>query len=288
MKLINFRGLNCYLNCIVTVAASLGVDYLSSFATLWSETDFTYDPISRVYLTKRMISNLEALGAKLEALNCSSENDREKSLSQFPAGECIIVGMDAFHIPWNQYYHRLCGIHHFIARKGQDGSLSCFDPTYSQQDMRITPEEIVSYAFDMKRLRKVAKRPFHIEGTREAREILRTHPETREILLRKIGGCTGAKQKDADMLAKYIDAMIRNRYLYRHYLQNRPSASEGDWQLFSDEFFLRWTAVKNGLYKAFLIRPNESVLLEVCRQFRGLIDEEIAAAGKMIKAAPAC
>ncbi|MFT9056797.1 MAG: hypothetical protein ABF449_09295 [Ethanoligenens sp.] len=285
MNLIHFRGLNCYHDCIVTIAASLGLDYRASFATLWSETDFIYDPHSKVYLTKRMIANLQTLGAKLEKLDCSSPENMKESLSQFKAGEWIIIGTDTFYIPWTRYYHTLYNTHHFMVRKERDGSLSCADPTCGRQDMRITFEEIIPHIFDIKRVRRVAEKPLNFGAIREARAVLRSHPEMRKSLLEKMNGCTGAKQEDAGLLARYISAMIDNRYLFRHYLQTRPSASNQDRQLFSDEFFLRWTAVKNGLFKASLIRPNESVLRDVCGRAGELVDEEIAMAEKMIETA---
>lgn len=284
MNLIRFRGLNCFHNCIVNVAALLGVDYLASFANLWSETDFAYDPVLKVYLTKRMLTNLEALGARLETLRCATPKEVTESLSLFRAGEWIIAGMDAFDIPWNLYYRTLHGPHYFLACKQAGGPLSCLDPTDNKQDLRLTPEAFVPYVFDIRRIRRVPEKPLHA-GLPEAREILRTHPETQKDLFEKIRGCAGENQKNTRLIAKYIDAMTNNRYLYRHYLQNSPSASGGEPCFFDSDFFLRWTAVKNGLYKAALVRNSESILQEVCSQLGSLLHAETIIAETMLAAA---
>ena len=53
MKLINFQGLNCYYNCILSIANYLGADYVQALASLWSETDFKYDAIRDQKTDKR-------------------------------------------------------------------------------------------------------------------------------------------------------------------------------------------------------------------------------------------
>lgn len=280
MKLINFHGLNCYYNSIVTVAAFLGVDYPASFATLWSETDFTYDPICHIYLTQRMFTALEALGARLEILNCSPKEKTNESLALFQPGEWIIVGMDAFYIPQNQYYQTLHGFHYFLVHNTHADLLYYFDPTYNQKQVKILREDIIAYAFDICRIRKVAAKPLHIGPVEEARKVMRAHPETKEKLLEQISGCTCGNQKNAGLLAAYVDALISNRYLYRHYLESLPSAPSWRQHCFTDDFLLRWTAVKNGLYKASLIKNNESLIDELCKQFNDLFDAEIDMAEK--------
>lgn len=283
MNLIHFRGLNCYLNCIVNAATFLGVNYQTSLATLWSETDFTYDSIHNVYLTKRMVTNLEMLGVKLEVLNCTSEQETVESLSLFQIGEWIILGMDAFYIPWNQYYHTLHDHHYFLARKETADLLSCFDPTYNQKNMQIMTCDIHSYVFDILRIHKVIEKPFHIGIMEECEEIIADHPKTQKRLLTQIYERTDGKHRDEGLLlAKYIDAMINNRYLYRHYLEYMTCYPEKGQSFFDNDFFAQWTAVKNGLFKASLLQNNEECIHKVCTHFNHLMNTEIAIAKQIM------
>ncbi|NLT58744.1 MAG: hypothetical protein GXX99_07265 [Clostridiales bacterium] len=282
MNLVYFRGLNCYHACIVNVAALLGVRYRDAFATLWSETDFSYDPMHDLYLTKRMMANLEALGAKLEPLNCASKQVAEEGLCRLCPGAWIIVGMDAFHIAWNPFYQSLHSFHYFIVQKEAGERSPCFDPMYSQKEMWITPEEMSAHAFALLQLRKVPQTPLSIGAAQEAQEVVRTHPETQANLLENIRGCVRGEQKKVGLLARYVDAMINNRYLYRNYLQNSPSGLAAHPEFFNDDFFAQWTSVKNGLYKASLVSDNEHIIDEVCKKFSSLIDMEISMAEKMI------
>lgn len=282
MNLIHFRGLNCYFNCVVSIAAYLGLNYEDSFATLWSETDFTYDRRHHAYSTKRMLANLEAMGVKLKGLGCDSQKEAEEVLSSCQEGEFIIVGMDAFCIPWSPIYQALHDPHYFFAQKEQPDSFFCFDPTYSKEYMRIMPDDIISHAYDIWRIEKVTEKPPHFGVIEEAQEIICNHPQTQEKLLFEINECTHEKQKNAGSLAKYAAALINNRYLYKHYLQSSLPNADKYQQFFDKDFFLRWEAVKNGLYKASLIKNNESVIDEVCKLFNNLIDEEIAIAKQII------
>lgn len=286
MDLINFEGLNCYYNCIVSVANCIGVDYCTSFATLWSETEFKYDKNRKVYLTKRMLTNLDTLGAKFEMLECFSVKQRENSLSMFQKGEFIIIGMDVFYIPWNELYGIHHGPHYFIARNSLTEYLICFDPTYKQKGQLINFKEVVSHAFDISRMYKVTEDPLQCEikfhPISEACEVLRTHSNIRHNLVEKVSNCSYGDQKNTIQLAKYVDTMISNRYLYKYYLQRKLFLYDKNNLFFNREFFLKWKAVKNGLYKAAIIKNNKEVIDEVCSYLSDLIDEETSMAEKMI------
>lgn len=54
MRLTYFQGLNCYYECIICIAGYYGLEPAAAFASLWSETDFKYDPYRKAYLTNRM------------------------------------------------------------------------------------------------------------------------------------------------------------------------------------------------------------------------------------------
>lgn len=275
MSLILFQGLNCYSASMINAAVFTGVDYRNVFADLWSETDFTYDQVHHLYLSRRMPENLETLGVSMEFLNCCSKWEIKKNISRLPIGQWVIVGMDAFFIPWVPFYQTLHSLHYFIARKENESFFSCFDPTYDKQNLEITEEHMISYASDICRIHKSAKKPFHKEIRQEAQEILDTHPATQEKLLAQITECAYGKQENGELLAKYIDALINNRYLYLHYLQKMPLPGGKYDQYFQTEFFQKWAAVKHGLYKASMSKDNQVLIRDVCEHFKELIGEEM-------------
>lgn len=283
MKLIHFQGLNCYFGCVISISAFFGLNYEDLFATLWSETDFTYDHHNHVYSTKRISANLEAMGAKLKDLSCTSEKELEEGLSLCPEGEFIIVGMDAFYIPWSPIYSALRDNHYFFAQREKANSFICFDPTYDKKYMNIMRDDIISHAYDIRLVEKAAQKPLQTGVLQEAQEIICNHPQLKEKLLFEINECAhDEKRRNAGLLAKYIAALINNRYLFKHYLQNSPAGSDKYQQFFDKNLFSQWEAVKNGLYKTSLIKNNESVISEVCKAFSILIDEEIAIAKQII------
>lgn len=281
MSLIFFQGLNCYSASIINAAVFTGVDYRNVFSNLWSETDFTYDQVNHLYLSRRLPKNLESMGVSMEFLNCCSKADIKENLSVLPIGQWVIAGMDAFFIPWVPFYQTLHNLHYFIARKEDKSSFSCFDPTYDKQNLEIKEEQLISYASDICLIHKSSEKSLHTEMRQEAQQILDTHPETQKNLLSQIMECAHGKQKNGELLARYIDALINNRYLYLHYLQNMP-LSEGKYhQYFHREYFQKWAAVKHGLYKASMSKDNQVLIGEVCGHFNELIKEEVRIASEM-------
>lgn len=275
MSLIFFQGLNCYSASLINAAVFTGVDYPTVFADLWSETDFTYDQLHCLYLSRRLPKNLTSMGIDMEFWNCCSKEEIRKNSTGLPAGQWLIVGMDAFVIPWVPFYQTLHHLHYFIARKENRNVFSCFDPTYDRQNLEITEEHMLLYASDICRIHKSTKKPLHVESRQEAQKILDTHPETQEKLLTQIMECAHGKQKNGELLAKYIDALINNRYLYLHYLQNMPLSVEKYDQYFHREFFRKWAALKHGLYKASISKDNHVLIREACEHFKELIREEM-------------
>lgn len=275
MNLIHFQGLNCYTSSMLNAAVFIGVDYRYALADLWSETDLTYDQIHHLYLSRRMPANLENLGVSLKLLNCCSKQEMEKNISSLAIGQYHVVEMDAFYIPWVPYYHTLHSFHYFIARKEENCFFSCFDPTYDKTYMEFTEEDMIAHVSDICQIQKAAEKQFCMGIRQEAREILYTHQKTQENLLRQIRECAYGKQKNGELLAKYIDALINNRYLYLHYLQNMPLFKERFERYFHKEYFLKWTAVKHGLYKASFRQNNQELIREVCGHFQELIQEEM-------------
>lgn len=76
--------------------------------------------------------------------------------------------------------------------------------------------------------------------------------------------------------------MINKRYLFQRFLQQYSFAFGHDQRFFDRDFFSQWEAVKNGLYKASIIRNNESVVNEVSSLFLNLIRRETNMAKEMI------
>ncbi|SHK05299.1 hypothetical protein [Propionispora hippei] len=281
MSLIFFQGLNCYSSCLVNAAVFTGADYREVFADLWSETDFTYDQVHRLYLSQRLPKNLASMEVSMRFINCCSGWEIKEKVVGMPMGQLLIVGMDAFFIPWVPFYQTMHSFHYFIARKENEMLFSCFDPTYDKQNLEITEEHLIAYASDICRIDKSVKKTFSVDIRQEAQKILETHPETQEKLLAQIMECSHGKQKNGELLAKYIDALSNNRYLYLHYLQTMPLPGEQCDQCFHKEFFRKWAAVKHGLFKASLNMDNQFLICEVCEYFKELIAEEMSIARKL-------
>lgn len=282
MELIYFQGLNCYHVCVISLANHFGINYPDAFATLWSETDFRYDSYHQVYLTKRMLTNLEGLGTKVETLDCPAPKDADRALSLFQEGEFMIVGMDAFYIPWTPFYQTFHGPHYFIVQNAKTDTLACFDPTYNKKNEQIACQEIAAHTYEICRMSKVAPKNLKIEAIHEAREIVHTHPNTRSVLLSQIHDCIEGERANMILLAKYIDTMINNRYLYGFFLENQLCPYDENHLLLNNNFFLEWKAVKNGLYKASVKKNNKDIIHEVSEHFNHLIEEEIAMSEKII------
>ena len=279
MDLIHFDGLNCYNSCIVNAAEFLNVDYLASFTALWSETDFSYDEIFDMYLTTRMPSALEKLGLKLNRLPCSAKHGGEPGFAGLKSGTLFTAGMDAFYMPWNQYYKLLRGYHYFLGRKVSDNLICCFDPTYNISDVLIAPDEILPHVFDMAEISSCcSKAVVKHDVVHESYEVLETLPELFKRLDSKIKECSGVRRSKAGKIGKYVDAMYTNRSLYRHYLEQLPDCPDALTTLFDDELFSQWTAVKYGLYKASLMQDNTEILEKICTKLYRIIELERAAA----------
>lgn len=281
MRLTYFQGLNCYYECIICIAGYYGLEPAAAFDCLWSETDFKYDPCRKVYLTKRLLQNLSAMGAGLEMLDCTQPEMICASLLRPEEKEPFLVGMDAFYIPWNPLFGIHHGPHYFIACHLGGEKLICQDPTYEKQDMEIDSRQVRAYSFDISRIlyedrpgrgKEKERKKFGIGA--EARKMSDILPDIRNRLLRHM---TETAMKDMDktvLLARYVDAMIGNRRMYGYYLREYfPEIYEK--HIFSrKKFFSEWNAVKNGILKAAVSKDSSPVLTEVCCQFHTLMDEE--------------
>lgn len=292
MKLINLQGLNCYHNSIISIVRQLGVDFPLAFADLWSESDFRYDSIREMYLSKRLVSNLERLGAKLEIQYFSAAQAVREALSQLTPEEYFVVGMDAYDIPWNPHYQTTYGAHYFIARcpaRYTSGCITpsdafhCFDPTYNKNAEEISGEALAHHAFEINRVRAVEPSVSTADPIRDAQAVIRTHPEQCKKIMAEINACKHKEQQEIVLLARYIDTMISNRYLLRCYLEQTQPPQVRQCMYLRSDFLIRWFAVKNGLYKASVCRGDEALLEEIRSSFQVLMEEELVMAGEMVK-----
>lgn len=282
MKLIHHQGFNCYHDCIISIVDHLGVDYPLSFARLWSEVDFRYDTFQKVFVTKRMITDLDQLGARVEILPCTTTAQTAARFTSFDKNEFIIVGMDAFYIPWNQFYQTFHGAHYFIVQNTKTDILSCFDPTYQKANQKISFEELIQHVDDIDRIHSTKKQAIQAEYVDEVKAVLQTLPTIRSELLKQMDSCKNADQESVLLLAKYIDTMISNRYLFRYYLQQQLPLAERNNSFLKSDFLIRWFIVKNGLYKASISKNKELLIDEVKSYFEALIEEEMTIAETML------
>ncbi len=281
MGLIYFQGLNCYSSSIINAAIFNGVDYRSAFSNLWSETYFTYDQVHHIFLSTRMSANLEELGIRQKFLNCCSVEAVKRNLSQLSIEQWLVVGMDAFYIPWTPFFNILHSYHYFIAQKRKSTTFFCYDPTYDIKDLTLNEEYMISHITDICQINKYPGKQLHRSVLQETREILYSHPITRDKLISQIEECTCDNRKRGELLAKYIDALINNRYLYVHYLNNLSACSSKYNLYFSEDFFHRWLTVKYGLFKSSLRQNNQDIINEICECIVTLFYEEMNAATKI-------
>lgn len=281
MKLINFPGLNCYTNGIVSIINDLGLDYSTVFSSLWSETDFYYQPSREVYLSKRFPDTLPVLGLKFIMQLCESPEVTDERLSELCEGELIILGMDAFYVPWSQFFNTFHGPHFFIARYTNCDNILCYDPTFRKTDVSLTRDDIVSHAYDVSRIISVEKMPSQADALYDANEVLRTHPDTRGMVLSEIDRAENDEPSSTVLLAKYADALMNNRYLYKHYLEKLPPPYDEKHIHLTKDILSKWGALKTSLYKVAITR-NNGMFNEVRKLFCELVDDEMRAANMML------
>jgi len=275
MKLISFEGLNCYTSCVISIAKHFGLTYEMSFYNLWSETSFIYDDRFNLYYTKRMLENLETLGLKLDKVFCDTPELVKKTLDSVENSVFLIIGMDAYYLPWSPIYQLSHDSHYFIIQKDGTDSFPCFDPSYGEDNIQLPCGEIMSHAFEINIAEQVIQMSLDANGVTELQEILQMHSNIREKIFTEI-----EDERDLALTGRYIGAFIDNRCLYRNYLNELPSNGYVQ-QLFHNDYFMEWKAVKNGLFKASLLRNNAKIVCEVKSRLSRMIDREIDMAEKM-------
>lgn len=286
MKLIHFPGLNCYHDCVITLAEAFGLDYLPSFSGLWAEDGLRYDPICKVFLTRRMPTALEAMGLKLEPPNVTGE-ERERAWAQLPVGGFALAGMDGCLTPWNPLYQLHHGPHYFIVQKTRADPQTCFDPTYGLNGQLLDSRELVGNAYALIPARKVE--PSFLPGEHDtdpilaqAREVITRHPAALHGFLEQADSWFHGTGEAVLLPAKYADALLTNRVLYRRYLEERHPGSEAA-ALFQEKgFYEAWQAVKHGFYKAALKKWDPAAFDDVCGRLTALFHQETAWARQLL------
>ena len=175
------------------------------------------------------------------------------------------------------------GPHYFLAQKRAEGEFPCFDPTYSLQGVSISQKIVLERAFDITRLRKIPPAPDDSCPKecvrRECRAALKSHPNLLQAFGHRIEECAVRDGERAALAARYADALISNRYLFRYYLEKHRLIGALD--LFSDKkFYAEWTAVKNGFYKVSVSAAKEALLFELGERVESLLGREMRAARK--------
>lgn len=286
MKLIHFQGLNCYHGCIITLASAFGLDHTAAFSRLWSEGDLRYDPICGVFLSRRIQETLGRMGMILNT-PIITRREREAAWADIPAGHYAIIGMDACLIPWCPLYQLIHGPHYFIVQKGGSETQSCFDPTYEISGQILTAAELISSAFalitvEMVRTALPLADNIHDPLYAQSREVLKTHPETLHHFLEQAEVQLQGSKDEALYPAKYVDALLTGRYLYRHFLKAQSESEKRAPLFFSQQYYNEWLACKNGFYKAALTRKSSSAFYEACILLTSLFDQELALAKNFI------
>ena len=285
MNLISAKGLNCYYSCIASIADYFGIDYCAGCGTLWSENKLIYDEKHRIYLTARFLDHLEILGVKLIQLHTASPQNIAESIAGIrPAPDVVLVGMDAFHLPWSAVYRLRHGLHYFFGMKADDKRLICFDPLYQAKYVSLAYDHIAEHAFDIRCAQKSNPQPLVANVRLEAEAVLHQHPSLLTDLIQQVRSLEGQPLEQGVMLAKYVEALRDNRLLFQSFLEKQASLPETS-SLFTHELFAKWTAVKNGLYKMAITSNYAAICPSVCELLEELIAEETDIARLLIASA---
>lgn len=285
MKLIHFQGLNCYHDCLITLANTFGLDYTSAFSRLWSEGHLRYDPICDVFLSRRIEKTLECLGMKLGRPS-TAVREREKEWLDIQAGHYAIIGMDAGLIPWSPLYRLLHGPHYFIIQKGFSEFHDCFDPTYGFSGQKLPEQELIYQSFALITIKADSAPISNTDNTHDpllsqAQEVLEMHPETLRRFFKQAAVWMQGTETTALFPAKYVDALLTGRYLYKYYLKEHICDEKEATLFFSGKYYAEWLSVKHGFYKAALKKQNNDTFRESCRLLTSLYEQELELAGQL-------
>lgn len=271
---------------MITLANALGVNYTLAFSRLWSEGKLHYAPVCRVFLSQRLQETLENMGMKLSTSRITKK-ERETGWADTLAGNYVIVGMDAYLIPWCPIYQLLHGPHYFIVKKGRAELQDCFDPTYGIIGKNLAAQDLISNAYDLITVKIDTSALLPADNISspllaQSQEVLAAHPETLHYFFEQAGIWMNGTEKNALLPAKYIDGLLNGRYLYKHFLEGQGAVKEKAAMFFSRQYYDQWLAVKHGFYKAALARQDSAAFHEACRLLTDLFEQEMELARQLL------
>ncbi|MDR0396964.1 MAG: hypothetical protein LBH66_06645 [Oscillospiraceae bacterium] len=278
VNLISFDGLNCYYDAVMSAAGTLGADYVAAFHNLWAETRFRYDPFRRRFVSRFMMANLDAMGYHLEKLDCKGPQGVERRLSMLSGGELLVVGMDAYYVPWNPFFGLIFGPHYFVVEYTRDDPLAAYDSTYGYSGEPIPRSLLIDRACHLNVMRRCERTGLNIDSSAAIKSVAGSIPVHLEIMSKWLDRIQAGWQQGADPASLYVECMICNRKLFRRYLEQREPGVLSNMPVLDDNQFQQWIAVKNGLKKTSIGRVSFRLMNEIRQTLTGLMDQELRAA----------
>lgn len=217
---------------------------------------------------------------------CVSKEARAAGWAGIPHGGFVILGMDAHLIPWNPLYQLQHGPHYFIVRKSAGDPQICFDPTYGLSGQTLEVSVLLSGSYALIPVQSTeAPAVLTHKGDpllAQARNVLEQHSGTLQRFFRNAEAWIVSAGESALLPAKYVDALLTGRYLFRRFLEVRYAAPKRAC-LFQDKYyFAEWKAVKNGFFKAALATRHCAVFGEACSRLYALFEQETALAEQIL------
>ncbi|WP_122643574.1 hypothetical protein [Luxibacter massiliensis] len=285
MKLTHIPGVNCYLDCVITLADTFGIDYAEAFSCLWPESELCYEAICHTFLSRGLFRELDAMGMGV-GKPCVSRKDKEQGWAECAEGEFMIVGIDGFSIPWNPLFSALHGPHYLIVHKSASEPQVCCDPTYGIRGQKLTSVELIAASYAIIPVRQRENKIAYERGDRllvsQAEEVMKAHPLAARRFLEKAKTWIQKGEENAFLPARYVEALTEGRRLYGFVLRKRKIPPNRAPLFWSESFFKQWRAVKNGFNKAALTKQKDGVFDETCCLFMSLYEQEIKMAEQIL------
>lgn len=262
-ELINFKGLNCFNNSVLTLANENGIDYCQCFFNLWSESEFECNTALNVYNSKRLYQNLEKMGLFVEKILKDQKEKFENCLLSLDNDELFIISMDSFYIPWNDIYKLRHDCHYFVVQNTVGDNFSCFDPTYNVFDRKISKKDVLANTFEICKIE--TKQPYkslNMDLKKQISLIQSNNKFLKKIIKEKI---QYANENDISLhhkTSRYIDCLTNNRLMFKQFLSAKYSKNTNIENFMPENYFLSWQAVKNGLNK-LSISKNDSLSKQI-------------------------
>lgn len=285
MKLIHIPEANCYLDCVITLANAFEIAYTESFSYLWAEEDLCYEPICHTFLSRQMPRMLKMMGMEI-GIPCVSEQERKQGWTDILEGDFAMIGMDGFMIPWNPIYGALHGPHYFIVRKSRKDPQICFEPTYGLETQKMSATDLVSSSYaviPVYRQKECAVPEYNGDVLlSQAKEVTENHPKAITNFLRQAKIWIQSGNDRTFLPARFVEALAQGRHLYGYFLRNKGIEQERAPLFWDEGYFKEWRAVKNGFYKAAVVKQKTAVFDEAYSLFVSLYEREMELAKQLL------